>query len=41
MSANRGGRVVRSEMIDFAVESNRTNVLLVEATMLQEEAWGK
>jgi hypothetical protein len=30
-----------SEIIDFAVESNRTNVLLVEATKLQEEAWGK
>ena len=30
-----------SEIIDFAVETNRTNVFLVEATKLQEEHWGK
>ena len=30
-----------SEIINFAVETNRTNVLLVEATKLQEEDWGK
>lgn len=30
-----------SEIIDFAVEINRTNVLLIEATKLQEEVWGK
>lgn len=30
-----------SEIIDFAVETNRTNVFLVEATKLQEEEWGK
>ncbi len=34
-------RLRLSEIIDFAVETNRTNVLLVEATKLQEEAWGK
>jgi hypothetical protein len=30
-----------SEIIDFAIEANRTNVFLVEATKLQEEDWGK
>lgn len=30
-----------AEIINFAVESNRTNVLLVEATKLQEEDWGQ
>jgi hypothetical protein len=30
-----------SEIIDFAVETNRTNVVLIEATKLQEEDWGK
>jgi hypothetical protein len=30
-----------SEIIDFAIEANRTNVFLVEATKLQEENWGK
>ena len=30
-----------SDIVNFAVEKNRTNVLLVETTKLQEEDWGK
>jgi len=30
-----------SEIVRFCVETNRTNVFLVETTKLQEEAWGK
>jgi hypothetical protein len=30
-----------SEMVRFCVETNRTNVFLVETTQLEEEAWGK
>jgi Cdc6-like AAA superfamily ATPase len=30
-----------SDIVNFAVEKNRTNVLLVETTKLQEEDWGR
>lgn len=30
-----------SEIVRFCVETNRTNVFLVETTKLQEESWGK
>lgn len=30
-----------SEIVRFCVETNRTNVFLVETTRLQEESWGK